>query len=516
MVLAWLNGNASTPPAYLEFRSNTQFIVVTVALAVFTDVFLYGIVVPVLPFALTERSGIDPSQVQTWISTLLAVYGAALLAASPVCGYFADKTESRKLPLLVGLLALAGATVLLTVGNSIAVFVLGRLLQGFSAAVVWVVGLALLVDTVGSQAVGQCMGYVGLAMSLAVLLAPLIAGVVFDKAGYYAVFAIAFALLGVDIVLRLALIEKKVAARWIKDDLPSVAEGTQVEGDRTSVEGQDEEQGTAMRDLDGTSKRLPNHTADESRSSNSPNIADQEGAPLSAKRTWTSRMPPIVILLSSRRLTACLWGCLIQASLLTSFDSTLPIFVHSVFGWNSIGAGLVFLPIVISSFFGPLIGWASDKYGIRWLAGSGFILAVPCLILLRLVDHNSIRQKVLLCALLCLLGFTLNLVLTPLMAEIAYAVEATAAKRPKGFLGEKGAYAQAYGLFNVAFAGGCLVGPLVGGLVNQRAGWGATTLTLGILSAISAVPTLIWCGGSIFKQRRKEKEERVADLADPN
>ncbi|KAK1072934.1 hypothetical protein LTR74_002166 [Friedmanniomyces endolithicus] len=188
-----------------------------VSTAVFTDIFVYGIVVPVLPFALTARSQIPPAQIQTWISIFLAVYGAALLVASPICGWLADRSSSRRLPLLCGLLALGGCTVMLCIGSSIAVLAAGRVLQGFSAAVVWVVGLALLVDTVGPEAVGQVMGYVGLSMSLAILLAPLLGGVVFAAAGYYAVFAMAFGLIVVDVVLRVFMVEKKVAARWLPE-----------------------------------------------------------------------------------------------------------------------------------------------------------------------------------------------------------------------------------------------------------------------------------------------------------
>ena len=206
---------------------------------------------------------------------------------------------------------------------------------------------------------------------------------------------------------------------------------------------------------------------------------------------------------------------MVQASLLTSFDSTLPLFVHATFGWSSTGAGLIFLPVVLPSFIGPLLGRVSDRHahGARWLATVGFVAACPILILLRLVDHDGIRQKVLLCALLALLGFTLSMVLVPLMAEVTYAVEATVAKRPVGFLGEKGAYAQAYGLFNMAFAAGCLVGPLVGGLLNQRVGWSATTLVLGCLSAFSAFPTFWWTGGSYRKavKRRSPPAEQQGE-----
>ena len=137
--------------------------------------------VPVLPFALSGRAGIPEDNVQSMISVLLAVYGGALLIGAPTCGWVADRFESRRWSFMVGLLALAGSTIFLVVGNSLALFVLGRIFQGLSAAVVWVVGLALLQDTVGSESIGQAMGYVGIAMSLAYLLGPLLGGIVFER-----------------------------------------------------------------------------------------------------------------------------------------------------------------------------------------------------------------------------------------------------------------------------------------------------------------------------------------------
>ncbi|GAB7364646.1 hypothetical protein MBLNU230_g5449t1 [Neophaeotheca triangularis] len=515
-MLTWLTGSASQPPICLQFRSSKTFIVLTVASAVFTDIFTYGIVVPVLPFALEERAGISPDQVQSWVSILLAVYGAALLAASPVCGLLADKSDSRRLPLILGLIALGGATVMLCVGTSIAVLAAGRALQGLSAAVVWVVGLALLVDTVGSHEIGQAMGYVGMAMSLGILLAPLLSGVVYDAADYYSVYYMAFGLIVVDIFLRLAIVERKVAVRWLPED------GKTEEEKRDSmigIPGEPKQFGP----IEGHSgNRFGNPSTDDIEMSSdvgrskehdvtepADGIAPDVTTPSKAGRSWGDRMPPVLWLLSSRRLLSALWAVLIQASLLTAFDSVLPLYVRDTFGWNSVGAGLVFLPIVITSFFGPLIGWASDKYGPRWFATAGFVMATPLLILLRLVDHNSLKQKVLLCALLALIGIALALQLTPVMAEITYTVVAKEQKQAPGFFGKNGAYAQAYGLFNMGFAAGSLVGPLVAGMVVQAHGWGLATLILGILSIVTAVPVVIWTGGSIRKKRGSDREAFV-------
>ncbi len=98
--------------------------------------FLYGVIVPVTPFALESRNHIEHDRVQYWVSILVAVYGASLLAFSPLCGWLADRGASRRSPLLLGLLALLGSTVLLQIGSSTGILVAGRVLQGASAAVV--------------------------------------------------------------------------------------------------------------------------------------------------------------------------------------------------------------------------------------------------------------------------------------------------------------------------------------------------------------------------------------------
>jgi MFS family permease len=448
--------------------------------------------------------------IQTWISIFLAVYGAALLVASPVFGWAADRIESRRWPMLAGLLALGGSTVLLCVGRSVGVLIAGRILQGVSAAVAWVVGLALLVDTLGAEQLGMAMGYVGLALSLALLLAPLLGGIVFAQAGYYAVFAMGFGIIILDIILRLVMIEKKVAERWLPESAsPATTKSDMEKGNETKItnpHSDDTDVELAQDDhitsvaLTTTPKAEPTNSSKASQVVN-----DGDSKPRS---TLANRLPPVISLLKSRRLLCALWLSAMQASLMTSFDATLPLFVADTFGWDSTGAGLVFLPIVAATFVGPAIGWASDKFNIaRWLVTSGFVLAVPFLILLRLVDHDSIEQKVLLCALLAMLGLGLTLALTPIMAEIAYVVDTKEKKHPPGFFGKNGAYASAYSLFNMAWAAGTMIGPLLGGLVNSSKGWPTMTLILGCVSAFSAIPAFIWTSGSLFKLRRKTRLE---------
>lgn len=75
-----------------SLRSSKGFVMVVVCIAVFTDVFLYGLIVPMLPFALSERLGIPDHLIQRWNSILLGTYGAAILLGSRM--FFCPQTPT--------------------------------------------------------------------------------------------------------------------------------------------------------------------------------------------------------------------------------------------------------------------------------------------------------------------------------------------------------------------------------------------------------------------------------------
>lgn len=315
------------------------------------------------------------------------------------------------MPLLLGLFALCGSTIMLMLARNVTLMIVGRILQGFSGSIVWTVGIALLVDTVGEKEIGEVLGWIALSLSLGILVAPLVGGVLYDKSGYYAVYYVAFALIALDIVLRLVLVEKKIARQWL-DDGPVATRHVQTGSDgkvNSDVKSSESQIAEEKKAETGSG----NNTSNEERVGGTPAdkiSPDCISGPIPVIATRRSKYPPILTLLKSRRLLAALWGCIIQGSLLTAIDSVIPLFVQETFGWNSIGAGLIFLAVIIPGFLAPVVGWISDRHGPRWLCVFGFIFQIPFWILLRFVTHNSIRQKVLLCALLALIGFALNLV----------------------------------------------------------------------------------------------------------
>ena len=115
---AQIKNNYSEPPAGLKWRSNTIFILTTVGVGLFTDLFSYALFVPILPFMLKDRVGLPESQIQSSTSGLLAAYAGASVVFSPFAGILADKVSTRQAPFLLGLTTLFAANVLLTIARS--------------------------------------------------------------------------------------------------------------------------------------------------------------------------------------------------------------------------------------------------------------------------------------------------------------------------------------------------------------------------------------------------------------
>ncbi|KAL8917963.1 MAG: hypothetical protein Q9208_007627 [Pyrenodesmia sp. 3 TL-2023] len=225
--------------------------------------------------------------------------------------------------------------------------------------------------------------------SFGLIISPLLGGIVYAKAGYMAVFGMAMGLIVLDIIMRLIMIEKKTAAKY-----KPVEEVTPVHGFYgTFTIGPD------PGDEQDDGSRSPVKRGDEP--DRAPLLSDPSKAAAGKKK---SKMPTILVLLGMPRLLAAIYGIFVNVSVLAAFDGVLPLYVKRLFGWNSLNAGLIFLCLAVPALTGPLVGKLSDKVGPRWIAVAGCSLTAPPLILLRLVAHDSMEQRVLLCGLLVCCG----------------------------------------------------------------------------------------------------------------
>ncbi|KAG5366176.1 putative MFS-type transporter C18.02 [Yarrowia sp. B02] len=488
----------------VKFRSSNPVIIFSITMAVFTDVFLYGIVVPVIPFAFSTQMGVPEDQIQNQISRALALYAAGLVVLSVLTGVVADHMKRRRPVMLFGLLLLIAATAIVCWAKSPGVYDLGRFIQGASGGIVWVSGLAILADASDSDTIGMFMGFPDIGMSLGTFVGPTIGGAVYDKVGYNAVFYVSFGVLGLDVILRLIMLERSdykrlYPAEFEQEELEK-AKKRQEEAEQRRIE-----EGIDIDDWEST--------MDTEAELGPPPQAIMWFQVFGRKVWW--QVPPIILLLRHPRILVIFFQSVIFGWCVGALDATLPMHLDEIFGFGSLQSGLVMLALAIPSLIGPVVGMMVDRFGVKFFATLGFICACPCFILLRLPDHHNVRQVVLLCALLALLGASLVILVGPVMTDLASFTSKLEKRRP-GFYGKGGGLASAFGLFNVAFSIGIIIGPLQAGATKDKSGWGMMVLSVGLVSVISAVPTFLFSGGYLFSKSNKGKKLWQRVFRSPN
>lgn len=331
----------------------------------------------------------------------------------------------------------------------------------------------MLVDTVGKDEVGQWMGTAMSCNNIGMIISPMLGGIVYDKSGKLAVFAIMISLGAFDIALRLMMNEPP-------KDQASMIITTEAGEPKVSTEKSKSHVAT-------TNISAPTSDNSDTITISSSSLCSPTTPPP------IDRLPGILTLIRSPRLLAALYGVFINECLVASLCAILPLFVHDTFSWTALPAGLLFLCIAIPAFAGPLAGYLSDRFGARWIAVSGFCLTSPLLMLLRFVEYDSLQQKILLCALLTLVGASLIFFLAPLGAECSFVAEEVSAQMGLDL------YASSFSLMNCSLAAAGLLGPLAAGGLMDGAGWRWTTIAMGLFCITGVVPCVIASGARIQK-----------------
>ncbi len=282
------------------------------------------------------------------------------------------------------------ATTILSFGRHFVVLVLGRLLQGFSAAVVWTSGLALLTDMFGQERYGEAVGYAQTSVSIGTTSAPLLGGVVYARGGYSAVSAMSIGTVAFSLALALTMIEPKAVS-----------------------EGEEHIRSSSVADSNNNNQIAACQEVSRMRSMHSPTTIESavgfpdERSALIQKKDKEGDLgsgPSYLLLLRSSRILAAMGGIFTFAFVMISFEGMIPLFVKQTFHWNSTRAALIFLSWIIPGFLGPVAGTASDRFGSRWIAVGGLLFAVLPLICMQFVTDDSNSHKLLLCILLTLVG----------------------------------------------------------------------------------------------------------------
>ena len=90
------------------------------------------------------------------------------------------------------------------------------------------------------------------------------------------------------------------------------------------------------------------------------------------------------------------------------------------------------------------------------------------------------------------------MILAPLAADMFEEVESLASQHPSTF-GSRGAFAQAYSLFDAALGLATVAGPTWSGVFFEETNWQITAAMLAVVCAVGGVPVFCYTG-----QRKKK------------
>lgn len=321
------------------WRSSKALLLFTAILGLFTENFLYGFVVPILPYMIEERLHLDPSNTQRLTTELLVILGLVSIPSALIIGHFADKTASRKVPFLISLVGCTIGTLLVALTPSLWMVYLGRILQGISGTGAWIVGFAMITDAAEAKNTGKALGFSGSFITAGIITGPAIAGVLLDFLGYWPAWSVPLTLLVICFIARLAMVEQtstesRKAANAAEHDA-------------------DNEESTAL--------------LQEGISSSGNDTAVEEPKRGSTRGFYS-------LMMRQGSVYAALLNVTAFAMIVSGFDATLPIHLRDSFGWSSAPIGSIFLALQIPAMFlAPLVGWLRDRVGLRWPTSLGWV-----------------------------------------------------------------------------------------------------------------------------------------------
>ncbi|KXN87562.1 hypothetical protein AN958_08496 [Leucoagaricus sp. SymC.cos] len=442
-------------PWGLHWRTSYWFTTYVIGLGVAVDIVVYSIIVPVVPFQLEHLGYTGISALSGW---LLFAYSGGLLVATIPVAVLSERYNSRKHPMLAGLIALITSQILFMEAPSFAVMCLARIFQGISSAVVWVVGLAFLCDATPKEIIGRQIGFAMSGQSIGLILGSPIGGTLYSRFGFRGPFVFTIICASIDLLSRLAIIEPNESRKWGVDPTiyPRSTSGSSKETAQLVTEG-----------------ILPREASSEPQSG-----IESVDCPLSLVQVM------LKLFKSSRALVALVMA-FVYGFVYSSQEPILPLHLQSIWGLTSKKVGVFLLALSVPMLFkfkaSSITGWLTDKFGAEWVAPASMMLAVPWFGILTIESSLPLFGVA-----FVLESFFTSGAISPLTAELA------AVSRNIQGVG----YAHMYAAFNVAFGIGTTIGPIVSGQMYDhiQKGWLATCILGAALLFVAVLLTIPYTG----------------------
>ncbi|KAG0054956.1 hypothetical protein BGZ83_009940 [Gryganskiella cystojenkinii] len=453
-----------------------------VAMALFTDMVVYGVVVPILPMIVKERLGGSSSDV----GLLFACYAIGLLASTPFFAILSDKYQNRRIPMMVGMLGLAVATVGFSLASNYWVLILARIGQGSAGGASWTIGLGLLADVYPPDNLGVVMGATMMANAIGFMLGPVVGAYFYDYHGYKAPFIFCAALAILDFLCILFIAEpekKKIGAAATASSVDQDVDGLTVGSEPTTSDVVAVERtAAAISDPKHAQEILDDGLYHHSRaSSRAPSVSENGYGGVSTAAT------PVVTdedltdvsmfeIASNWTITCCLLATFVAASVFSGLEPILPLYLKDLLDASATQTGMILVAAIFPTLFASAIGYYADRVGHFYVSLLG--MSVFALATFSLAYPTSFVSFILP---LAFFGLGSSMILTPLLPAMADVVN------KKGW----NCYAKTYALYNMTYSLSMAAGPILAGFIYENFGFRWTMIMFGVMIVIGT-PIIFW------------------------
>ncbi|CAO3587100.1 unnamed protein product [Absidia cylindrospora] len=452
-------------------RQSRLAIACVVALTLFTDMLVYGVVIPCLPMLVINRLHGD----STMVGFLFGCYAFGLLLATPVFAILSDRYQNRRYPTMVGMLGLVISTLAFAVADSYVLLVMARVAQGVSGGASWTIGLGMLADVFPTKRLGVVMGSVLTAHTVGFAIGPAVGGLLYEYGGFGAPFhfCAGFAVLNFFAIV------------WIAEPLELAKELKQQDQQQHYMEENHNETTPLLFPEDnlsftGSSIHSTMTTATNYTTTPSAVVAtvDDPGLVLKQSQQAEQKENHITMwsLLQHWRILSCVLCVTISASVFSGIEPALPVHLQKNYDSSASTIGFIFVAMVVPAFLAPLIGHLSDKIGRQVISSTGMIMMalVSPLVALHFKSVYMIIPP------LMVFGLSSPVTLTPILPEMGEIVSDMGSD----------AYAQVYALYNMAYASGMFIGPVIAGFIMSNHGF-ETLMILFSIALLACSPVMV-------------------------
>lgn len=504
-----------------KLRQSPALTLAVCSLAMFSDMLIYGIIVPILPSILYDIGLGNPDNKESdgnagRLGLLVGIYSLGLLVTTPIFVYLSTKSDgsqpinAMKFPMIVGLAFAIFSTLMFAYSNSFTLLAIARFLQGGSGGCTWTLALSLLSQVYPPNSLGWSMGIAMGVQFVGQILGPVMGGLGYENLGRVGVFWACVMVLLIDLFGRLWI----TPVPWKPDEYPE-------------------------EDTDKEISPTDTYYAEES-------PTDSKYSPLQS--LWVSVFNPILL--------ATYLATISVSTLYSGLEPTLPLYLmHNFTSSNAEIGGILFALVVPNVAISALAGWLADKIGglevgtvgIFFMSLSGPLIALPKPIdstgatniasLAKVSGPSHLQfswQVVLLILILMFFGSSTAVGLTPLLPAMVSEFDESdnlngnyqeivdidgeftgndndyeaisldsplsARRKPK----KSPPHTTIYALFNIAYSFGMFLGPLISGPMYESLGFlGCLLVLCGVGGSMGTLGLLYGLKCKYQRQKRR-------------